>query len=373
MRPAAMMFLLISLILYADLTMAMQDTDDDRRHRIIVHTTYGYLDGDNWIIPVRAWVHNPRSLTERLAVRISRSMGRYGREEHDIFRSRLRDILANSRSRRVVGFYFDKDPDEKQYRVTDDAGSFPRTDLNGIIRGVIKIPVSEAERIMDKQDSDNGWLTFHASASRYSGAGRIRLVEPEGLSVISDIDDTVKITEMPAGARIIVRNTFFKEYKAAPGMAELYGEWEDAAFHYVSGTPWKLYRPLAQFLFSDDAGFPKGSLHMKNVTKNFFSLSTWRDLRELATNEMVTYDQKILQISQIMQHFPKREFILVGDSGERDPEVYRTIESKFPDQVRKIYIRDVVNDRENDPERLEGMTIIPAPTIEFGISQFDAP
>ncbi len=113
---------------------------------------------------------------------------------------------------------------------------------------------------------------------------------------------------------------------------------------------------------------------MKSVRKNFLSINTWRGLRELATNEMLTYDQKIDQISQIMEHFPDRDFILVGDSGERDPEVYRHIKRNYPDQVEEVIIRDVVDHRNQNPDRLENMTIIPAPTItrESGAADSDA-
>jgi phosphatidate phosphatase APP1 len=53
-----------------------------------------------------------------------------------------------------------------------------------------------------------------------------------------------------------------------------------------------------------------------------------------------------------MIHLPRRKFILVGDSGEKDPEVYRVMQRLFPDQVLKIYIRDVLG------ERLAGMELI---------------
>jgi phosphatidate phosphatase APP1 len=99
---------------------------------------------------------------------------------------------------------------------------------------------------------------------------------------------------------------------------------------------------------------------MKQVSKNLLSADTWEDLKELVTNENVTFEQKVSQISEIMQRFPERKFILVGDSGEKDPEVYREIKKKFPNQVQEIKIRDVVNDREKNKSRLEGMTIIEA-------------
>jgi phosphatidate phosphatase APP1 len=73
-----------------------------------------------------------------------------------------------------------------------------------------------------------------------------------------------------------------------------------------------------------------------------------------------TFEQKFAQTSEIIQRFPGRKFILVGDSGEKDPEVYRKVKTPFPDHVQEIRIRDVVNDRERNPSRLKGMIIIPS-------------
>jgi phosphatidate phosphatase APP1 len=200
--------------------------------------------------------------------------------------------------------------------------------------------------------------------------GRVRLVESTGLSVISDIDDTTKITEIPAGPEVVVRNTFFRDFVAAPEMAKMYQGWNGASFHYVSGAPWQMYGPLSKFLFSEKGGFPEGTFHMKSVRKNLLSANTWKDLRELVTNENITFEQKVSQISEIMQRFPERSFVLVGDSGENDPEVYRNIKKRFSNRVQEIRIRDVVNDREKNKGRLEGMTIIQAPTVKKGASQF---
>ncbi|MBE7444257.1 MAG: App1 family protein [Planctomycetia bacterium] len=65
------------------------------------------------------------------------------------------------------------------------------------------------------------------------------------------------------------------------------------------------------------------------------SANSWEDLQGLVTNENATFEQKLAQISEIMQKFPERKFILVGDSGEKDPEVYREIKKRFSDQVQK--------------------------------------
>ena len=335
---------------------------EDRRS-IIYHTTYGFIDGDYWIIPSRVWVHKERNWVQGFVSWLLNLTSDYTPEQVDILKYRLRDFAANSKSPKTVTIRFKDDPEERRFQIIDSEGETPRTDRNGLIEGNLKIPIDVADELLEYQDSDNGWLTAELSSRRYKGNGRIRLLEPEGLSVISDIDDTVKITEIPAGARVVVRNSFFKEYEASPGMAELYESWGDASFHYVSGSPWQKYRSLANFLIGK-ANFPEGSFHMKNTRKNPLTISTWRDLTELVTNELLTFEQKISQIAEIFQHFPNREFILVGDSGERDPEVYKEINQRFPDQVKEIIIRDVVNARELTPHRVEGMSIIVAPTVQ---------
>ncbi|TGG94073.1 DUF2183 domain-containing protein [Natronospirillum operosum] len=369
MRCAIFLFVLLAL----PAVVGTEPLDDspvgDGRHFVTAYNTYAYqgtdADGqDVWIAPMRLYVYERRRVTERVMTAMARVTFWLSSEEAGIFRSRIRDFAADSESGRRPEIRFDSDPEARIYSVRDAAGSARRSRLNGIVDGRLALPAEHAETLLQAQNSADGWLTFTVTTGgRHQGRGHVQLIEPEGLSVISDIDDTVKVTEIPAGRRTVVRNTFFKAYEAAPGMAELYSEWEDATFHYVSGSPWQLYNALTGFLFSEAAGFPRGSLHMKSVRKNPLSLNTWRDLSELATNENVTFDQKLRQIEQVLQHFPQRRFILVGDSGERDPEIYSTIRERFPAQVEAIYIRDVVNDRELRPERLKGMTIIAAPTV----------
>jgi phosphatidate phosphatase APP1 len=130
------------------------------------------------------------------------------------------------------------------------------------------------------------------------------------------------------------------------------------------------YRPVSEFLISGNSGFPEGSFHMKSLQKNLFSKSTWKDLAELAMYESGSFEQKVSQISLIMERFPLRQFILVGDSGEKDPEVYRAIQARFSEQVLEIWIRDVVNDREKNPDRLAGMHIIQSGTGENASMDF---
>ena len=361
---------ILSALLVAGCSTVANLVEFENENEVTFYNSFGYLDGEEWVIPMRMYVHHRRESMESWTTSFAAWRYNLDEDEREIFQSRIDNIVADSEWRESVEFRFKDDPTNKTYRIKNEEGDHPKTDLNGLKEGYIRISQGRADSLLQAQNSDNNWLSIEAISTYHSGTGRVQLIEPEGVSVISDIDDTVKITEIPAGSRIVIRNTFFKEYTAAPGMAEMYNSWDVDVFHYVSGAPWQLYKPLSQFLFDEEQGFPKGSFHMKNVRKNFFNLSSWRDLGQLITNENFTFDQKIEQISTLFETFPNREFILVGDSGERDPDVYDKIREIYPDQVKEIIIRDVVNDREENPERLEGMTIIPAKTVTFGESQF---
>ena len=339
----------------------LEDKED-----VTFYPTYGYREGDDWIIPVRIWVHESRRLTEGLVKLLAKNFSRAKNCEQENLATRIADIVADSESREMVVFKFDNDPEEKEWRVQTVDGNHPKSDLNGIIKGFIKLSHARALTLLKAQSAKNEWLTFRAISKDHSGIGRIRLIWREGLSVISDIDDTIKITEIPAGGKVVVRNTFFRDFAVAPEMVSRYRALGTASFHYVSGGPWQLYGPLSDFL--EKEGFPEGTFHMKSVPKNLLSPATWKDLLKLVGD--ATVKQKIAQIGEIMSRFPERKFILVGDSGEHDSEVYRHLRDIFGDQVKEIWIRDVVNERCANPVRFDGMTIIDALTVVEGGSQF---
>ena len=162
-------------------------------------------------------------------------------------------------------------------------------------------------------------------------SGTVELVEPEGLSVISDIDDTVKVTNV-ADRKELLRNTLLREFAAVPGIAPIYRRWErlGTAFHYVSASPWQLSNCLCGFL--ETAGLPAGSLHLK-----LFRLKDSTPLGRLPSRKR----SKRRAIEQVMADFPGRRFLLVGDSGERDPDVYAEVARRRPEQVTGIAIRRV--------------------------------
>lgn len=337
---------------------------------VTLYPTYGYQQGQLWNIPVRLWVHERRSLAEFMAATIVAGAEDVSADDLLRVRTRLANFLADSESNKQVSLTFDNDPLKEQFQVRDADGAGIKSDLNGLIEGTISLSLERVESLLRAQKSTNGWLTLSVSFKGHAGRGRVRLIDPEGVSVVSDIDDTIKVSEIPAGSEVVMRNTFVRPFRAAPEMSERYRAWDKAAFHYVSGGPWQMYEPLSEFLIGGTSGFPEGSFHMQTVRKNLLSSASWNDLRELMTNDDMTYNHKVAQITTLLERFPKRRFILVGDSGEKDPEVYRAIQAKFPKQVQEIWIRDVVNDREIRPERLSGMNVIPATTVTPGVSEF---
>ena len=323
-----------------------------------VYPSYGYRSGSQWVVPMRIWVHEPRQLTESAITRLVADAGARTPVEVARFRDRLSDLVADDESGELVSFVFDNDPQAETFSLRHEDGTPGRTDLNGLILGELRLTAARAEELLKAQDSRQGWLQLHVVSAGHQGSARIRLIEPHGLSVISDIDDTIKVTNIPDGHKVVIQNTFYRPFVATHGMAGRYRSLGDeTAFHYVSGGPWQLYRPLAEFIAA--AGYPEGSFHMKSVRKNLLTPGSWHDLGRLAGGEATT-EQKLGQISKIIGHFPQRRFILVGDSGEHDPEVYREIRKRFPRQIEAVWIRDLVDDRDRNPERLGGMQIIDA-------------
>lgn len=350
--------------------------------QVSFYPTYGYKKETTWLIPMRAWVHEaPGSIRKAAILVAEKGIGKragieaLNEKEKGLFGSRSAAFVADDKFHEEVAFTFNGDPTAEVFHVTGVDGQPLKTDANGLVEGVFTLSETRAQMLLERQNSPLGWLTYRSAARDSQGEGRVRLIPSQGLSVVSDIDDTIKITEIPAGEKIILQNTFFRDFVAASDMAKKYQAFgNEAAFHYVSGGPWQMYGVLSQFLFSKPIGFPEGTFHMKNVRKNLLDPDTWKDLWTLFVggSQGATFEQKVSQISQLMTDFPDRSFILIGDSGEKDPEVFREIKAHFPHQVREIHIRDVVNARDLDKKRLEGMNPIAAQTIVKDVSQFDS-
>ncbi len=320
---------------------------------VTFYPTYGYRNGSDWLINIRTWVHeNPSSRTQRIAKFAESGILCPGQQ--DTLKLRVADFLDNGMPGQQVEFQFDSD--QERYKL-------PESDLNGLAEMELRLSEEKAKALLASQGSTKGWLTYHA-VNGNTEKGRIRLIEPEGVSVITDIDDTIKVTEVPAAKMTVLKNTFCDDFIAAPGMADMYKGFGDAPVHYVSGGPWQLYGPLQAYLIDGSGGYPEGTFHLSYFPKNILANDTQEILIEaLAGSLEKTYNHKVKEITTLMERFPKRKFILIGDSGEVDPEVYRKFLVEHPQQVQEIHIRDVVNDAQVNPNRLKDMKVIKADII----------
>jgi phosphatidate phosphatase APP1 len=169
------------------------------------------------------------------------------------------------------------------------------------------------------------------ASEKLSATEKVHITEMEGVSLISDIDDTIKHSAIASGAREIFRNTFIRDLNdlTIQGVKEWYTKMAGLGvqLHYVSNSPWQLY-PLIRSYFSL-AGLPPGSFHLKQYT------GMLQGIFEPAA------ERKKGSLDKIMADFPERKFILVGDSGEADLEVYTDVVMENPGKILAVFIRDV--------------------------------
>ncbi|MBE7245725.1 MAG: DUF2183 domain-containing protein, partial [Actinomycetospora chiangmaiensis] len=163
-----------------------------------------------------------------------------------------------------------------------------------------------------------------------------------GFVVISDIDDTVMRTGV-ANKLTMLWRLFVEDAEsrvAFPGVAALY-----RALHagpagaganpmlYVSRAPWGLYEMLTEFFRRH--GIPAGPV----LFLREWGLSWTHPLPRRAT------DHKQALIGHMLSLYRTQPFVLIGDSGQHDPEVYAGIVAAHPGRVRAVYIRNVSKGR----------------------------
>jgi phosphatidate phosphatase APP1 len=195
--------------------------------------------------------------------------------------------------------------------------------------------------------SDDGeWNGYEVSliaplrpgVERVTGKGEI-LVPPATarFGVISDIDDTViqsRVSNFIQAARTVMLGNA-RTRLPFPGVAAFYRALRKGAagdeknpIYYVSSSPWNIYDVIAEFM--DIQKIPRGPLVLRDWDIGWNALMSSRHA-----------DHKSAAIRNIVQLHPEMQFILIGDSSQQDPEIYRRIVAEFPARVKAIYIRDV--------------------------------
>lgn len=181
-----------------------------------------------------------------------------------------------------------------------------------------------------------GWLEVRLSGPEGSTAvARVLVVDPDvGIGVVSDVDDTILDTGLTRGLEFLRATllTDVAERTPLPGAAALYRALAEPAggvarpVFYVSTSPWNLHEMLLQFVSM--RGFPLGPLLLTDWGPSHTGLF-----------RIGAQAHKLGLVHRLFVEHPKLKLVLIGDSGQEDPEIYATIARDDPDRVAAIYIR----------------------------------
>ena len=206
-------------------------------------------------------------------------------------------------------------------------------------------------RLAESLDGPGGWrqVGLELLSPPSPGGGRVRskghVLVPHGarFGVISDLDDTVvrsSATSVLKMAWIVLRNNahtrlpfegvaaFYRALQLGPDSKS-----SNPVF-YVSSSPWNIYDMLVDFL--NVHGVPHGPLFLKD-----WSLTVLGKHR----------GYKLGVIRRLLSTYQDLPFVLIGDSGEEDPEIYLQAVREHPGRVIAVYIRDVTSGKRDDELR----------------------
>lgn len=277
-----------------------------------------------WQAEIRAVVYEPEmnSLKRRALLGLLTKLLDLNSDQtkSELFKARVQHFLVDHERGKKV-----------RINLLDNDFDIGESEANGHVAG--KIEFSSLMPGDKAVPTKSTWHTFNAvlpegDARKFEG--RVQCIPPRGVTIISDVDDTIKISDV-TDRKELIKNTFVRPFRAVPGMAAQYQAWEKqgAVFHYLSASPWQLYLPLEEFRAAE--GFPRGVWSMKHLRLTDRSAIDFFKSQE-------TYKSTLLRA--ISAEYPERVFVLVGDTGEQDPEIFGALAREFPKQVLRVFIRE---------------------------------
>jgi hypothetical protein len=305
---------------------AMGEPSAAERERIVFFPSLASSSSDNaeWSVTIQGRVFEPSEGSTARQFAID-GLARFVQADpaNANYRKRAGGLLSDSKRDRTVAV-----------RIGDRTFALDPSGPAGVFREELKVTNEEMAKI-----AQNGIIPFESVGTAEVFRGVIYLVQPRGTIVITDMDDTIKDTNI-LDHNEKMQNTFQRDFKAVDRMSTLYGKWRGALgervhFHVVSAGPWQLFEPLQEF--TKQAGFEPLSWDMRIVPIRDPNVVA----QELFSNPDRIEQFKIEKITALIERFADENFVLVGDSGERDPEAYSKVLTNFPDRVSAVLIRDV--------------------------------
>ncbi|WP_161881901.1 App1 family protein [Deinococcus alpinitundrae] len=178
-----------------------------------------------------------------------------------------------------------------------------------------------------------GWLEASLSIEGRSKKtfAQVRVVRRPRFGIISDLDDTVlksDVTSLPQMLGTVLTGNA-RTRLPFPGVSALYRalvreKTGTNPIFYVSSSPWNFYDLLWTFL--KYRRLPLGPIFLRDWGAELFSGGG---------------HHKHTIIERLMKTYPALPFVLIGDSGEQDPEIYAEVVRRNPGRVLAVYIRRV--------------------------------
>ncbi len=192
---------------------------------------------------------------------------------------------------------------------------------------------------VEHEQTEPGWYPYELYWKRNDKrfGSEYYLSDDHETGVISDIDDTLLVSHstrlIRKTALVLFRNAHTR--KTIPYIKNWHSyirDLNDTAhprdFFYVSNSEWNLYDFLIDFFKINE--LPKGVFFLQNLKKGF---------KDLISTGKANSNHKIMSIEFLLNFYPNKKFILVGDNGQKDMEIYHEIVTKFHERIKGVMIR----------------------------------
>jgi phosphatidate phosphatase APP1 len=253
-----------------------------------------------------------------------------------------RDSVVNLVGRGLSSFFVHQAPKVRlEVRVDNSDRTYTfEADRGGYVHGNIPTPLTPGwhnltVRVLPNWSNlyDKKFTPVLVDQQVPDTQGRALILSQEGLAVITDVDDTILVSQVPTPLRAIF-NILLKSpsrRKHVNGMPELFSSlkqrFENLTVFYLSATPWNMFNFTKRFIVSHK--FPFGPILLQDIGPD----------EDKIFESTKAHKQETLE--KLMSDFPEMKWILIGDDGQYDPDIYKRIAQLYPGRIKAILVREL--------------------------------